>query len=1046
MIEGIYEEIINNKLYKELISADEQYSIGKGKMDSAEAKVFLSQYISNIVKKTLKSVKESKMDENDYLIKQIQVCNDIIEILKKYLTDEEVEELKIHEATEMLLYAYVKLNNNNPYESNIKRPLTSISKTSLFTGSKHEPSMKEELKREIATADEINMVVSFIKWTGLVCIMDELKEFTSKGKTLRIITTIYMKATDLKAVLELSKLPNTEIKVSYDTEKTRLHAKTYMFKRDTGFTTAYVGSSNMSSVALTSGTEWNIKITEKDSFEVLDKMNATFETYWNDSDFKTYIDNDENREELSNALNRKKDNNIDMGFEFNIKPYTFQKEILENLQAEREVFGRYKNLIVAATGVGKTVISAFDYRKFRDNNPRARLLFIAHREEILKKSRDTFRYICKDLNFGELFVGSHKPNSIENLFMSVQTFNSCKLDKNTTPDYYDYIIIDEFHHACAPSYRRILQYYKPKILLGLTATPERMDGQNILEYFDDTIASEMRLPEAIDNRLLSPFQYFGVSDNIDLSNLKWTKGGYDTTELENVYVIKEELAKARVDNILESLNKYITDIDDMKALGFCASVKHAQFMEKMFNEKGIPSLALTGDTDKETRENANKKLVSGDIKVIFTVDLYNEGIDIPEINAVLFLRPTESLTIFLQQLGRGLRLSDGKECLTVLDFVGNSNKNYKFSDKFKSLIGQSKHSVEYYVTNGFSSLPNGCYIKLEKQAKEYVLRNIKELKNNTQSLISKIKYFENDTGKKLTLDNFLNHYTIDIKDLYKSNRTFTRLCVNSGVIDDFKCENEDFISRRMPSLLSIDSIEWIDFILNYINNIDIKLNDYKIKMLNMLYYTFYSTKPERDGFITIKEGIDKILINKEFRNEIIQILNVLRENIKFIAKNNSLKFECPLKVHSTYSKAQILAGLGYYTEEFYGPILEGIKHFKNENLDIFFITLNKSEKDFSVDTLYEDYAINEKLFHWETQNRSTALSSSTKRYIDSRGNSQVSLYVREFTNVDGKASPYIYLGECEYVSHSGERPVSFIWKLEHEIPAKYISKANKSVL
>ena len=289
-----------------------------------------------------------------------------------------------------------------------------------------------------------------------------------------------MGATQVKAIEELAKLPNTEIKISYDTERTRLHAKAYLFKRDSGFTTAYVGSSNISNAAMTSGLEWNVKMSEKESFDIITKINATFETYWNDAIFETYDNSEESKVRLYNSLKKIKANDNDMLFEFDIKPYTYQKEILENLQAERKIFNRNRNLIVAATGIGKTVISAFDYKKFRDENSRARLLFVAHREEILKKSRDTFRYICKDLNFGELFVGNIKPDSIENLFVSIQSLNSSKLLERTTPDFYDYIVIDEVHHGAAKSYQKLLKYYRPKVLLGLTATPERMNGEQIL--------------------------------------------------------------------------------------------------------------------------------------------------------------------------------------------------------------------------------------------------------------------------------------------------------------------------------------------------------------------------------------------------------------------------------------------------------------------------------------------------------------------------------------------------------------------------------------
>lgn len=1043
MIEGIYEDIINNKIIKELNSDNETFLIGKEKLDGEEAKILLSQYIASVVKKALQYIRSDNIENDEYLLKQVNICNEIIELLKSSINESDFEELKIIETAEILTYVYSKMNN---YTKEIIRPMTSISQTSLFTGSKYEPNMLEELKKEIVSSDEIEMLISFIKWSGLRCIIDELKEFTNKGNKLKIITTSYMQATDFKAIEELGKLNNTEIKISYDVDRTRLHAKTYVFKRNSGFTTAYVGSSNMSNVALTSGLEWNIKISEKESFEIIKKIDATFETYWNDNNFTEYLDEEESKNMLKAALNKTKLNQNDMTFDFDIKPYSYQKEILENLQAEREVFGRHKNLIILATGTGKTVISAFDYKEFKKNNKNARLLFVAHREEILKKSRDTFRYVCKDLNFGELLVGNNKPDSIDNLFVSIQSFNSTDLTKITTPDFYDYIIIDEFHHAAAKSYQKLLQYYKPKILLGLTATPERMDGKDIFKYFDHSIASEMRLSEAIDNKLLSPFQYFGVSDFVDLSNLKWTRGGYDRAELENIYVFNEEKAKKRANNIIYSTIKYVDDIENVKGLGFCVSIKHAEFMSEEFNKSGIQSIYLTGNSSKEDRETAIERLVNGEIKFIFTVDIYNEGIDIPEINTVLFLRPTESLTIFLQQLGRGLRLCKDKECLTVLDFIGQSNKSYKFSEKFRALIGKTRKSIEQYVKEGFVSLPKGCYIKLEKQTKEYVLRNLKELKNNKDSLISKIKSFENDTNKELSLVNFLEHYEISIKEFYKNNRTFSRLCVDAGISKEFLCDNEEFISKRIPSLLSIDSPKFLNFAIKYISNTEIKLFQEEEILRNMLYYTFYSNSPQKLGLKSIKEGIEKIVLTDNYRQELIQILKILYEKINCKPIKNDYNFICPLEVHCNYTQSQILSGLQYYTEDFYGPMLEGVRYFKDKNTDVFFVTLNKTEKEFSTATLYEDYAINEKLFHWQTQNNAAGNSLTVQRYINSRTNTKVSLFVRDYKMENGKVSPYIYLGECEYVNHSGNKPVSFIWRLKNTIPAKFISSANKNVL
>lgn len=1041
MKNGIYEEIINNKILKEI--SNEELIIGKEKLDSEDAKTFLTQYIAEITKTALKCVRDEITDPQNYLLKQVELCNDIIELLKQKLNEDEFEDLKITESAEVLTYVYDRMNNSN-FNNQVIRPETSISRTSLFTGARKEPNLQEEIKREIFSADEICMLVSFIKWSGLRTILDELKLFTERGKKLKIITTSYMEATDFKAVEELSKLANTEVKISYDTERTRLHAKSYIFKRENGFTTAYVGSSNMSNVAMTSGLEWNVKLSEKESFEIIAKINATFETYWNDSTFETFDNSEKNREYLKNALSKSKNNKTDMTFEFDIKPYTYQKEILENLEAERKIFGRYRNLVVAATGVGKTVISAFDYKRFRDENPRARLLFVAHREEILKKSRDTFRYICKNLNFGELLVGNNKPESIENLFVSIQSLNSSKLIERTSPDFYDYIVIDEVHHGAAQSYKKLLEYYKPKVLLGLTATPERMDGEDITRFFDKKMAYELRLPEAIDNKLLCPFQYFGVSDFVDLSELKWTRGGYEVSELENVYVLDTEKAKRRAQDIITNTIKYVDDIENVKALGFCVSIKHAEFMANEFNNAGIPSIALTGNSNDEIRKNAAKNLTDGNIKVIFTVDLFNEGVDIPQINTILFLRPTESLTIFLQQLGRGLRISEGKECLTVLDFIGQSNKNYKFADKYRALIGKTKKSVESYVKDGFVSLPKGCFIKLEKQAKEYVLRNIKGLKNNKDALIGKIKYFENDTGEKLNLKNFLKYNNISLDEFYNGKRTFSRLCAEAEIIQDFQYENEEVLNKRIVNLLSMDSPKLIEFSRKYINNTDMNLNKEDLILRNMLYYTFYVKNPEREGISSIKEGIEKIISNRLVKEEILDILDILYEEINCVPIKNSYDFICPLEVHCKYTQAQILAGLEYYREDFYGPMLEGVKYFKDKDLDIFFITLNKSEKDFSELTLYEDYAISENLFHWQSQHKDTEKSKNVQRYVNSNG--RVSLFVREYKTENGKASPYIYLGECTHVSHQGNNPVSFIWKLKNNIPGKFISEANKNVL
>ena len=647
---GLYEQVINTALNRELSEIpDARKSVAP--IDKAEASKVLAQYLADVVQKGLENV----LDNGGNITDQVDLANRIVSLIEQETKEAAFASLGVDQRAEQLL---ALLREQDPRlavgrtAADLSRPETSIAQSSLFTGAIHEPQMYTELKKEIVSADRIDMLVSFIKWSGLRLLMDELREFTQNGGELRIITTSYMGATDVKAIEELRALPNTKIKVSYDTKRTRLHAKTYVFYRNTGFTTAYVGSSNLSNAAISSGLEWNVKVTHRDLPETIDKIAATFESYWNSSEFEYY--SEDQRERLARALKAEKyyDSNNAV-YTIDIAPYSYQQEILDKLEAERTVRGYTRNLVVAATGTGKTVISALDYKRFRKQNPGkpCRLLFVAHREEIMRQSLYTFRAVLKDANFGELFVGNNRPESIDHLFMSIQTFNSQGFAEKTASDFYDYIVVDEFHHAAAPTYQNLLTYYQPKILLGLTATPERMDGKSILSYFGNRIAAEIRLPEAIDRKLLCPFQYFGVTDTVDLNTLKWSAGGYDKNELSNLYTLSGAVANRRADLVVSSLLRYVTDIDEVKGLGFCVSVEHAEFMCRYFNSRGIPSIFLTGKSSDEERKTAKGRLVSGEVCFIFVVDIYNEGVDIPEVNTVLFLRPTESLTIFLQQLG-----------------------------------------------------------------------------------------------------------------------------------------------------------------------------------------------------------------------------------------------------------------------------------------------------------------------------------------------------------------------------------------------------------
>ena len=700
-------------------------------------------------------------------------------------------------------------------------------------------------------------------------------------------------------------------------------------------------------------------------------------------------------------------------------------------------------------GVGKTVISAFDYKRFRNDNPNkpCRLLFVAHRKEILEQSIETYRAVLKDKNFGELFVGDYKPQDIDHLFISIQTFNLKKFTEYTSKDFYDYIVIDETHHAVAKSYKELLEHYNPKILLGLTATPERLDGKHneLYEIFNNNITSEIRLPEAINRKLLCPFQYFGVTDEVDLDDVKWVRGGYDKKELSILY-LSDKVAQKRVEHIVKSIDRYVTDIDEVKGIGFCVSIEHAKFMAREFNKRGIPSISLTSNSEKGEidRESAKESLKSGKIKFIFTVNLYNEGVDIKFVNTVLFLRPTESLTIFLQQLGRGLRLHESKDYLTVLDFIGHSNKNYSFEDKFKSLLDDRDANLEKEIKAGFSNLPKGCYIQLEKKATEYVLENIKYSLSNKRGLIEKIKRLNDE--EKVTLKRFLEKYNLDPQKIYKINKiNFSRLCVEAGILKDFDEDIEDVITKSFFKLCYINSIKWIDFLLSILNDEKRRkqIDEEEKIMLKMFNYTIwqdkYSEKFSEDLFYGIKE-IDK---SKIIKDEMISLLEYQRNKIDFIDKKIELNFTCPLDIHCSYTKDQVLTAIGHKNPK---SMREGVYYSEDKKVDILFVTLNKSDKDYSPTTMYKDYSVNNTLFHWQSQSTTSDMSKTGKRYINHKkmGN-EILLFVRENKKhkINNKADAYVFLGKVEYVSHSGSRPMNIMYRLEENIPAKFMKKTNK---
>ncbi len=1036
---GIYEKLITNLIASHLNK--DKFYIGERVLGQAEAALWLSRFLSRIFEYALNCLSSS----DDQVQRQIELSNQLILWLKDKLQEGQFFDENLLEGQGKILTAIYEIQD--PVAADLKKyvedifPLTGLSQSELFCGSNAGLSLESELKREIRSSDTIYWLVSFIKWAGIRIFRNELEEFTRCGKQLKVITTSYMGATDAKAVEFLASLPNTEVKLSYNTHRERLHAKSYLFLRNTGFNTGYIGSSNLSHSALTSGLEWNLKITSQEIPHIIERSINTFETYWNSKEFEVFDGNIEAKEKLKSALQESRIGGAqEFTHYFEIRPFNHQQEILEQLEVERSLHKRFKNLVVAATGTGKTLISAFDYARFVKNKPNAKLLFVAHREEILKQARSAYRGVLKNSSFGDLWVGNYRPEGFEALFVSVQTLNKQIDNLSLSKAFFDYIVIDEVHHVAASSYRPILKKFSSSILLGLTATPERHDGANILDDFCGVIAAELRLPEAINRRHLCPFHYFGVDDGTDLRAVSWSRGRYDIAALSNLYTHSQQ----RVDKIYQTLNELVTSVTSMKALAFCVSKEHTEYMCKQFLLKGISCDFLTSDNS-QTRVQKQQALRSGQINVLFVVDIFNEGIDIPEVDTLLFLRPTESLTIFLQQLGRGLRLADGKDVCTILDFVGNANIQYDFAHKFRALVGKTDVAITDEIRNGFPHVPLGCRIELSKQTQEVVLRNIKQATLNKQRLLGLIRSFQQHSTLEITLANFIKVYPyVELEDIYKKC-CWSELCAEAGVISTLELESLRHVARMIRTrLLVCDDYKYLQHIELTANN-DFKIHESESTNYNlMLHYDLWQKPGVELGFRSIRDSL--ALLNQSFiKAELSCLANLLMKRVHHKQETMPLMGSHVIKLHARYAREQILVGFGATTFEKQPNSREGVFNIKEQNVELLFVTLTKNEKQFSPTTMYHDYAINEKLFHWQSQNSTRPEIGKGFEYINHKGiGKRLFLFVREQVKDEfGRTMGFVNFGEVEYLSHTGSQPMNITWKLRKAMPSFMWKQAAK---
>lgn len=1019
LLEGLYESLITRAM-AERLSTIPPSSFRHGTVDEADEPEVLARHVRDTTLRVLRGAKTKE--------RRLAIVNQLVEVLG-------ASEDSLSVARQLLAVT----RPSAPGRTGIAiadRPSTPLSDAALLTNAPGEPGLGHEVRAELASANCVDLIMAFVKWYGLRLVEDRLQSIRDRGVPLRVITTTYMGATERAALDRLVRDFDAQVKVQYDAQRTRLHAKAWLFRRNTGFNTAYVGSSNLSRAAMLDGVEWNVRLSSVSTPALLQKFLATFDSYWNDPSFEAYdpeTDRDRLDDALAEASGKHPHDRVTLTLSgLEVRPYAYQQEMLDQLDVERLVHGRHRNLLVAATGTGKTVIAALDYRRLAaEATFRPTLLFVAHRREILQQSLRTYREVLGDANFGELYVDGHRPERWEHVFASVQSLSTYGIT-NVPPGSYRVVVIDEFHHAEAKTYRRILDHLRPRELLGLTATPERADGLDVRSFFGGRTAAELRLWDALKADLLTPFHYFAVADGMDMTRVAWRSGAYDTGALSNLFTGND--ARARI--ILKTVRDKVVDLSAMKALGFCVSRDHARYMSRVFNEAGIRAACVLGDTPSVERDAAVRDLKDGTVQILFTVDVFNEGVDVPAVNTVLFLRPTESATVFLQQLGRGLRRAKDKAVLTALDFVGLHRREFRFDQRFRAMTGSTRADLERDMNHGFPFLPAGTQIVLDRQSQKLILDNIKgQVTRRWPNITTELRAHLTDD-----LGTFLHESGVELVDVVRGDRSWARLRREAGLAVPGKGPNEEAVLKRVRALCHVDDPDRTSAYLTWLSD---EAPDYGSAEPSLQAYgrmLFFSLWPDGGSFDSYGAGLEALRREPAARQDLRAVIALGIEGASRVTRHlgGELRLR-PLRVHAQYTREEIVSALDYVSLDGRKPnsFREGVLFSPVATSDAFLVTLHKSERDYSPTTMYQDFAISPELFHWESQSGTTVASKTGQRYLNHQAiGNHVLLFTRPHkVSPFGTGAPYLFLGEADYVEHRGERPIGITWRLRVPMPA-----------
>jgi superfamily II DNA or RNA helicase/HKD family nuclease len=1021
--EGLYDQLVTRRV-REFLDLQATHGLKSSVEDLEENDYadYLARHLIRHIKTTLRA-----LPAEDRKQRQSELANVLLDFI--HSQDDSIELDSVDQAGQVLRAIY--RGAVGPV-----RPTTPLSVTSLMMNSLDEPRLGFELAQEMATADCVLMVVSFVQWRGWQRLKSAFHILADRGVPIRLLTTTYIGATDFRAIQELALLPNVDIRISLDGRRRRLHAKAWLFQRDNGFSSVYVGSANLSGPALEDGIEWTVKLSEVEAPHIVDRFRGAFDSLWCDEEFEQFRPEDEEfcrrvKESLEYARRAPGQRDSGPPVFFDLRPHPYQQATLDQLDAERNIRGYFRNLVVAPTGTGKTLVAAFDYARQPFSGPRPRLLFLAHREELLSQACDRFRHVLRDESFGDLLGGGEEPNSYDHLFATVQSFRSRGLLASQGAEYWDYVVLDEAHHVAADSYREILSALQPRILLGLTATPERMDGASILPWFDHRIADEMRLWHAIERQYLVPFDYYGVHDGTDLSGLSWSRASYAVGELEKHYLGDTR----RANLILSQFYEFYGDWRLARALGFCVSIAHVQFMAEAFNKAGIPALAITSESHASDRAQAASRLRNREVNILFTVDLFNEGVDISEVDCVLFLRPTESSTVFLQQLGRGLRLDTGKTTCLVLDFIGNQRREFRFDQRFLALFGGTRQQVIGQIETGITRLPGNCYFRLDKESRKAVLENLKaQLQVSLARMVAELRALAGQLGRRPTLIEYLAETRYDLVDVYKPSIGGWYALLHEGqFLTEPPAEGDVLLIKRFPLLLHLDSIRRLRFYQELLSEGGAgveTLPELDRRMIQMLSFRMLQGEARQPG-AGWEVGWTRLQQNGVARAEFEELCAALLDRVKLHTDERAAMEDCPLFLHRQYQREEVLVALGL--PQLVGTFPTQAGRFWNEALrtEVLFVTLDKSGKTFSPSTRYEDFALSPTRFHWQSQSTTSDSSPTGQRYSrQGQNGARFLLFVRPKKN-----DSFVFLGPLQYVSHSGSRPMSVYWDLEYPIPA-----------